>query len=135
VITGIGSDITKISRIEALLMRNKQRFLNRIFTKTEIDLLKKISNSKRLLGYIAKRFAAKEAFAKALGTGIGKYASFQDIEIFSSSEGKPFFEFSAKLKEFLQVTYGAQQVHLSMTDEEDYAQAFVIIEKTLMEYN
>ncbi len=128
-ITGIGSDITNIARIEALLMRNKQRFLAKIFTKIEIDLLQNISHSKRLLGYIAKRFAAKEAFSKALGTGIGKYASFQDIEIFSTSEGKPFFEFSIKLQEFLQQRYGAQKVHLSMTDEEDYAQAFVIIER------
>lgn len=124
-IIGIGSDIIKNSRIEALLITHKQRFLQRILTSTEIDLL----NNKRLISYVAKRFAAKEACSKALGTGIGKYASFQDMEIFSDVNGKPYFKFSPKLKEFLQHNHGPYKTHLSMTDEEEYAQAFVIIEK------
>lgn len=128
-IIGIGSDIIKISRIEALLVSYKQRFLHRIFTTAELELFKNIENSKRLLGYVAKRFAAKEAFSKAFGTGIGKEVSFQDIEIFSEISGKPYFNFSKKLSDLLKKNYGQTQVHLSMTDEEEYAQAFVVIEK------
>ncbi len=120
-IIGIGSDIVKISRIEALLVSHKQRFLHRIFTSNELSLL----NNKRLSSYVAKRFAAKEAFSKALGTGIGKSLSFKDIEIFTKTSGEPYFEISSRVKN----KYNAIKAHLSMTDEAEYAQAFVIIEE------
>ncbi len=128
-IIGIGSDIIAIARIKRLLMRNKQPFLQKIFNPTEILMLDNITNSVRLAGYIANRFAAKEAFAKALGTGIGQYVAFKDISILKNSQGKPYFEFSQNLKLFLQQNHGEKiKAHLSMSDESEYAQAFVVIE-------
>ncbi len=129
-IIGIGSDIIAIARIKGLLIRNKQPFLQKIFNQAEILMLDSITNSARLAGYIANRFAAKEAFAKALGTGIGQHVSFKDISILKNTQGKPYFEFSQSLKMFLQQNYGEEiKVHLSMSDETEYAQAFVVIEK------
>lgn len=128
-IIGIGSDIIKNSRIETLLITNKQRFLQRIFTSVELDLSKKITHPKRKIGYIAKRFAAKEAFSKALGTGIGKTLSFKDIAISSNEYGSPYFSFSNKLSAFIEKNYGKVKAHLSMTDEEEYSHAYVILEK------
>ena len=118
-IIGIGNDLIKTSRIKALLIKNKQRFLNRIFTPKEVSLTENFSNIERLSSYVAKRFAAKEAFSKAFGTGIGAKLSFQDIEIFKTENGKPYIEFNQK---------NNYNIHLSMTDETCYAQAFVIIE-------
>ncbi len=130
-IVGIGTDLIKNERIEAILISSKQRFLQRIFTPKEVTLLESLSG-RRLVGYVAKRFAAKEAFSKALGTGIGKDLSFQDLEILSNSKNKPYFKFSVKLQNLMQSNYGYGknlQAHLSLADEHEYAQAFVIIEK------
>ena len=120
-IIGIGNDIIKTSRIKALLVKNKRRFLHRIFTPKEIFLTESFSNIDRLSSYVAKRFAAKESFAKAFGTGIGAKLSFQDIEIFKTFAGKPYIEFNQN---------NDYNIHLSMADETCYAQAFVIIETT-----
>ena len=129
-IIGIGSDIIKTARVIRLLKLNRQRFLQKIFTTLEINLLQNILNEKRLVGYIAKRFSAKEAFSKALGTGIGKHLSFKDIEILKDIRGKPYFKYGLSLEIFIQKNYGENiQIHLSMSDELDYAQAFVVIEK------
>jgi holo-[acyl-carrier protein] synthase len=124
-IVGIGSDIIKIARIKALLDKNKQRFLLKIFTLKEIELTQNINNTQRLAGYVAKRFAAKEACAKAFGTGIGANLSFHDLEIFQDKLGKPYFKFSEKINNKHQQI----KVHLTMTDEQEYAQTFVIIEE------
>ncbi len=124
-ILGIGSDIIKISRIKALLVKNKQRFLLKILTQVEIELADNINNLDRLINYIAKRFAAKEACAKAFGKGIGSHVSFHDLEIFQDQFGKPYFKFSKKLSNH----YNNLKAHLTMTDEQEYAQAFVIIEE------
>ena len=126
-ILGIGSDVLKNSRIEKLLNIHRDRFLKRIFTSIEIDLIKTINNHRQVL-YISKRYAAKEAFAKAMGTGIGRELSFQDVEILSEKNGKPYFKFSNFLEKKLQNIYGRVVAHLSMSDEEEYSQAFVVIE-------
>lgn len=126
-ILGVGSDILKNSRIERLLNIYRNRFLKRIFTSIEISLIESLNNKKQIL-YISKRYAAKEAFAKAMGTGIGKELSFQDIEILSEKNGKPYFKLSDLLLKKLQKTYGRVVAHLSMSDEEEYSQAFVVIE-------
>ncbi len=127
-IIGIGSDVIAVERVERLLIWRKRAFLQKILTKNEISLLDNV-NIVRLAGYVANRFAAKEAFSKALGTGIGQYASFLDIEILKTSIGKPYFEFSDKLKGFLKENYGdSVKIHVSMSNEAEYAQAFVIIE-------
>ncbi len=124
-IIGVGTDIIKISRIKTLLIKNKQRFLQRIFTENEIKVSLNYKNIDRLTGYIAKRFAAKEACSKALGRGIGEHLSFHDIEIFQDIHGKPYIKFSEKINNY----YPLIIPHLSMTDEKEFAQAFVIMEK------
>ncbi len=124
-IIGIGCDIVGINRISRLLLQNEEAFLKKILTTQEICLLDK----KKLFSQVAKRFAAKEAFSKALGTGIGACVSFHDIEIISDLKGKPNFTYSKKLVEYMYKEYGNFIAHLSISDEKDYAQAFVIIEK------
>lgn len=130
-IIGIGSDIVSIDRINKLLEHKKEPFLNKILTKNEMALLNNIHPNK-LVGYVANRFAAKEALAKALGTGIGKYLSFQDVSIVKNNYGKPYFEYSNKLKGFIEQTHGPNfNIQLSMSNEKEYAQAFVVIEKNI----
>ena len=128
-IIGIGSDIVSIARINRLLEHKKQSFLKKIFTNHEINLLDNIHPNK-LVGHVSNRFAAKEALAKALGTGIGKHLSFKDISIVKTSQGKPYFEYKDKLKNFIEQTHGPNfNIQLSMSNEKEYAQAFVVIEK------
>ena len=127
-IVGIGNDIISVNRIRKLLAKNKDSFLQRILSERERNIFAGV-NSDKVAGYIANRFAAKEAFSKALGTGIGKDVSFKDIEILKTLRGKPYFEFSFKMKEFFRNNYGDNiKAHLSMSDEIEYAQAFVVIE-------
>lgn len=125
-IVGIGSDVIAVDRIRKLLAWRKDAFLQKILTDNEISLLQHI-NAIRLAGYIANRFAAKEAFSKALGTGIGQHVAFKDIEILKASTGKPYFNFSARFKKSLGDNI---KIHLSMSNEAEYAQAFVVIEST-----
>ncbi len=128
-IIGIGSDIVKISRIEELISSFQHQFLEKILIDSEIEKAKSISLHKKYISFVAKRFAAKEAFAKALGTGIGKEISFQDLFIDSDEFGKPRINLNSKLKDKLFAKYGNLIFHLSLSDEEQYALAFVIIEK------
>ncbi len=124
-IIGIGSDIVALSRIRQLLFTKEQQFLKRILTDGEISTIQ----HKRLDGYVANRFAAKEAFSKALGTGIGEFVSFKDLEVVKTPQGKPYFIFSDKLKDYMDANLGANfKVHLSMSNEAEYAHATVIIE-------
>ena len=128
-IIGIGSDIVSIARINRLLEHKKQPFLNKIFTNHEMTLLNNI-HPNRIVGYVANRFSAKEALAKALGTGIGRHLSFKDISIIKTPKGKPYFKYNDKLKHFIEKTHGHNfNIQLSMSNEKEYAQAFVIIEK------
>lgn len=115
-ITGIGLDIVELSRIAALLEKQK-RFPERILTENELAVFAALHN-RRKIEFLAGRFASKEAFSKANGTGIGKELSFLDIEIQSNSKGKP-----CVIKPI------AEGVHLSITHSRDYAAAQVIIEK------
>lgn len=127
-IIGIGNDIVSVDRIREILAKNKDSFLQKILTDKEISVFVHVG-AEKVAGYIANRFAAKEAFSKALGTGIGKDVSFKDVEILKTSRGKPYFEFSLKIKDLFRSDYGNNvKVHLSMSDEREYAQAFVVIE-------
>lgn len=115
-ISGIGIDIVELKRIEKISARQK-RFAARILTATEMDIYDRLSG-RRKIEFLAGRYAAKEAFSKAYGTGIGEHLSFQDIEISADEKGKPFIAkpFSAG-------------VHLSISHSKDFAVAQVIIEK------
>ena len=127
-IIGNGVDIIKNSRINSSL--KIKGFLNRIFTKKEIDQGKKLKNK---INFYAKRFAAKEAFVKAIGTGFRSDINFIDIEIKNYKNGKPYISLSKKLNNFLQKKFKIQKykVFLSLSDEKDYSIAFVIIDKKI----
>jgi holo-[acyl-carrier protein] synthase len=118
-IFGIGSDIVEIERIKNSIIKNGEKFLNRIFTSEELKLAPKLINE-NYYAYFAKRFAGKEAFSKALKTGIGSNISFQDIEILKEDSGAPTIKILKPNFHF--------NIHISLTDESDYALAFVIIE-------
>jgi holo-[acyl-carrier protein] synthase len=115
-IKGIGTDIVSIARIAKAAANHEDRFLYRILTPNE---LLEIEKRKDKVSYIAKRYAAKEAIAKAMGTGIGADLSFQDIEISNLESGAPTAHI-AKQPDL--------KIHLSMSDEKDYAIAFTTIE-------
>ncbi|MGE8207095.1 holo-ACP synthase [Heyndrickxia sp. NPDC080065] len=116
-IQGIGIDIIEIDRIHELRIRQSQ-FPKRILTEKELEHYETIKESRKS-EFLAGRFAAKEAFSKAFGTGIGKDLSLQDMEIAVDDRGKPFFKKPREIG-----------VHLSITHSRDYAAAQVVIEAT-----
>ena len=127
-IIGNGVDIIKNSRINNSL--KIKGFLNRIFTEKEIQQGKKLKNK---INFYAKRFAAKEAFVKAIGTGFRSNINFIDIEIKNYKNGKPYISLSKKLNNFLKKKFKIQRykVFLSLSDEKDYSIAFVVIDKKI----
>ncbi|BBP87298.1 holo-[acyl-carrier-protein] synthase [Bacillus safensis] len=119
-IKGIGIDIVEIDRLSRVLSR-QPRLPERILTLSEQDVFLTLSEKKRQLEFLAGRFAAKEAFAKAYGTGIGQHLSFHDIDIQKKDDkGKPFIK-SEKAE--------GDQVHVSITHTKEYAAAQVLIER------
>ena len=126
-IIGIGVDIVKNKRI-GLSIKNKD-FINRTFGKNEILISKKI-NSKT--SYFSKRFAAKEAFAKALGTGFRNGLNFKDIEVINDKLGKPFYIISLNIKNLIKKKKKIKDFNLflSISDEKEYSIAFTIIQTT-----
>ena len=122
-IVGIGVDIVQIERISASLRRLGEAFARRILTDAELQAFRRNNQS---AAFLAKRFAAKEAASKALGTGIGK-VSFQHIEITNNDLGAPLLSFSGYAAE-LQQQKGIVGLHLSLSDEKDAAIAFVVLE-------
>ncbi len=128
-IIGIGSDIVHVDRFEYLISSYGDRFLKRIFTQKERAYAKKSKNSPNVY---AKRFAAKEAFSKALGTGFRKGLRWKDIEISHTKLGQPFIIAHGKAKKLIEACHGPLdtcRIHLSLSDEKNLALAFVIIEK------
>ena len=124
-IIGIGVDIVENDRIKKAT-KNKD-FIKRIFTKNEINLSKLEKNN---VGFYAKRFAAKEAFAKSLGTGFRKGLNFKDIEILNDNLGKPYFNINNRLKKILKrlTKINSFNFFLSLSDEKSYSVAFVTIQ-------
>ena len=125
-IVGNGVDIVKNKRIERSLKING--FKNRIFTKNEILQSKKIKNK---TSFFAKRFAAKEAFVKAIGTGFRKKINFIDIEIKNNKKGQPLIKISNNIKFFLKKKFDINKfkIFLSLSDEKNYSIAYVILNK------
>ena len=124
-ILGTGVDIVKNSRIKELL-KNKN-FISRIYTNSEISFSKKIKNK---TSYYAKRFAAKEAFAKALGTGFRNNLNFKDIEIINDKLGKPHYVKTKKITKIVKKEFKIKSFNcfLSISDEKEYSTAFTIIQ-------
>ena len=119
----IGTDIVEIQRIASALERQGDKFLQRILTESEIAEYQARGNS---VAFLAKRFAAKEAIAKALGTGIGRGISFQQMVVSNNAEGAPQVELQANAAERLK-QLGGSKVLLSLSDEKSYALAYVAI--------
>lgn len=131
-ILGIGSDIVQIPRILALLNRYGEKFIERVFTEEERQGSEKFSveNTQLIAAYYAKRFAAKEALAKAVGMGFRKYVTMKDISIINDALGKPVIKLSDKLDQRLRQSVGNKQIqyHVSLSDDYPIAMAFVICE-------
>ncbi len=123
-IYGVGTDIIEIARIEAALSRFGERFARRILCEPE---LKRFHGHKQPVNYLAKRFAAKEAFTKALGTGIHAPANWHGVWVGNLRSGKPVLEFSSPLSALMK-TRGVGAAHVSLTDEKAFAMATVILE-------
>ena len=115
-IIGIGMDIVELERVKVILER-QPKLLNRILTEEERDYFQSIGESRKN-EWLAGRFAAKEAFSKAYGTGIGGKLSFQDISILPDENGKPVLQHPFKVS-----------AHVSITHTKQYAAAQVILEK------
>ena len=128
-IYGIGTDIIQISRIEAALARNGDRFAEKILGPEEFDKYRrrKAKVEARGIRFLATRFAAKEAFSKAIGLGMRMPMTWRAMQTLNAASGKPVVVASGGLKEFMEQNGLTAQV--SITDETDYAVAFVIVEK------
>ncbi|MBC6980692.1 holo-ACP synthase [Caulobacter sp. 17J80-11] len=127
-ILGIGADLTDIRRIEETLSRFGDRFTNRCFT--EIERTRSERKPDRAASY-AKRFSAKEACAKALGTGMRSYVHWRDMGVVNLPTGQPTLALTGGAAERLKALTPAGMtpyIHLSLTDDHPYAQAFVVIE-------
>ena len=125
-IFGIGTDIVNIKRMKKSLKEKNKTFKNRIFSSSEITYCEKKSNPE---SFYAKRFAAKEALSKALGTGIRKGINFKDIEVFNDHYGKPSIRLKGSTANFLKKKINSKKysIHLSLSDDIPWAQATVII--------
>ena len=124
-ILGIGVDIIKNERIRKSIKSSK--FKNRIYSIKELKLSKK---TKDKVAFFSKRFAAKEAFSKALGTGFSSNLNFKDIEIINDKKGMPKYAENKKIIKIVQRKYKIKKFNsfLSISDEKDYSTAFAIIE-------
>ena len=124
-IIGIGVDIIQNNRIKNLLKNKK--FLGRIYSDRELKLSKQNKNK---VAYFAKRFAAKEAFSKALGTGFRSGLEFKDIEIVNDEAGKPQYVKNKKIIKIVKNKFKIKNFNsfLSISDEKDYSTAFTIIQ-------
>ena len=125
-IVGIGVDIINNSRFKKLIKNKK--FINRIFSIKEINNFK---NKKNKILFLSKRFSAKEAFVKSLGSGFRNNLCFKDISVLNDNYGKPYFKFNSKIKKILKKKYKLNKfiAHLSLSDEKKHSISYVILQK------
>lgn len=128
-IYGIGTDIIQIARIEAALARNGDRFAEKILGLDELEKYyrRKEKITARGIRFLATRFAAKEAFSKAIGLGLQMPMTWRAMQTLNAASGRPVVVTSGLLNEFMEKNGLTAQV--SITDETEYAVAFVIVEK------
>jgi holo-[acyl-carrier protein] synthase len=128
-IFGVGTDIIQITRIEAALARKGERFAEKILGPEELEKYKrrKAKVAARGIRFLATRFAAKEAFSKAIGLGMRMPMTWRAVQVLNAPSGKPIAVTSGTLKEFMKKN--GLTIQISITDEADYAVAFVIVEK------
>ena len=125
-IFGIGVDIVENNRFKKLF--ENKNFINRICSQKEKVALR---NKKNKISFLAKRFSAKEAFVKSLGSGFRDNLCFRDISILNDKKGKPYFLFNRKLKEILKKKYNLNvfKAHLSLSDERKHSVSYVVLQK------
>ncbi len=123
-IYGIGTDIVEVGRIESSIEKFGDDFAKRILAESEMPSYLATSIKSR---FIAKRFAAKEAFSKALGTGLRVPATFQNIAVSHDALGKPILVLAKELQDFLTVK-NISHMHITISDEKNLAAAFVVLE-------
>ena len=128
-IYGIGTDIVSIKRIEESLLKFGDRFVQRILNVAEVAEYAQYTGSGQPERFLAKRFAVKEAFSKAFGTGIGAEVSLHDVAVSHDAMGKPMIEASPELAKRLAAS-GVSAMHVSISDEAEFAIAYVVLEKT-----
>lgn len=121
-IFGIGNDIVEIKRIEKSLEKYGERFLKRVFTTREIEYCNSFKDTENL--HYAARFAAKEAFSKAIGTGFTKGFKLKEVGIVNEKSGRPRIELFGDLEE----KYGKYVIHVTLSHSDEYAIANVILE-------
>jgi len=124
VIHGVGTDIVRVARMEDALARHGERFAERILDVSERP---GFHSSPAPARFLAKRFAAKEAFGKALGTGVAVPATLHALRVSHDALGKPYFEYSPGLAGYM--AERGLSAHLSLSDEADYVVAFAVIER------
>ena len=126
-ILGIGTDIIENKRIKKSIKNNK--FKKRIYSSNE---LKQANLLKNEISFFSKRYAAKEAFAKDLGTGFRNNLNFKDIEVINDKMGKPYFSKNKKITKLVQKNFKVKKFicFLSISDEKDYSTAFTIIQSS-----
>lgn len=127
-IFGIGTDIVEVTRIEASIGQFGDEFAKRILAESELASYSKSQIKPR---FLAKRFAAKEAFSKALGTGLRAPCTFQNIAVSHDDLGKPILLLADELQAFL-TTKNITQTHISVSDEKNLAAAFVVLETAVL---
>ena len=127
-ILGTGIDIVENYRLKKILLKKKSNFKKKIFTINEVAYCEKKSNS---ISCYSKRFAAKEAFAKALGIGFRKNINFKDIEVVNNTYGKPYISINKKIANKIKTLFKVKKfiILLSISDEKKYSIASVIISK------
>lgn len=128
-IYGIGTDIVQLARIEHALVRSGERFARKILGEDELRIFfqRREQNLLRGTRYLATRFAAKEAFSKAIGTGIAAPMTLHNMQTLSDDEGKPVVRLTGTLHEWM--ASRCLTSHISLSDEADHVLAFVIVEK------
>ncbi len=122
-IIGIGTDIIEVSRIKAIIEQYGQRFLDRIYTPVEQAYCESFNDTKYL--HYAARFAVKESFSKAIGTGLTRGFKFKEVGIENEKNGKPIVVLDGKLKK----KWGHCKLHVSLSHTEENAVAYLIIEE------
>ena len=126
-IYGVGVDLVKVSRIRAGLERFGERFARRILSVSEFEEFRQAG---RRDSFVAKRFAAKEAVVKALGTGFRNGLTLRQISVVHDALGKPELRYSGRTSELLRAN-GIEESHLSISDEDDLVMAFVVLARSL----
>ncbi|MEE9912550.1 MAG: holo-ACP synthase [Deltaproteobacteria bacterium] len=122
---GIGIDLVENNRLERIIQKWGDKFLSRVFSEREIAYCGRHSQASVHYG---ARFAVKESFLKAIGTGLGRGVKLRDIEVVNEESGKPELVLSGSAEEFF-IQAGIKEIHLSITHTKNYASAMVLLEK------